>query len=249
MDLTVAPEAPSPDVDHVLALPTDFRWGAATAAYQIEGAAWEDGRTACIWDTYSRVPGAVHDGDNGDVACDHYHRMPADVALMASLGLDTYRFSVAWPRIQPGGRGPVNEAGMGFYERLVDELLARGIDPWVTLYHWDLPQELEDAGGWPARDTAHRYVEYAMAVFERLQDRVGQLDDDQRALVRLHPGLRRGASRPRPPGVRRRDRRRPPPAARPRHGGAGDARRRHPPRRTRHRAEHGHRAPGDRHRA
>jgi beta-glucosidase len=158
--------------DLIDTLPTSFRWGVATSAYQIEGAAFEDGRTASIWDTYCRVPGAVHNGETGDVACDHYHRMPEDVELIGSLGVDTYRFSVAWPRVQPGGTGPANEAGLGFYERLVDELLGKGIDPWVTLYHWDLPQELEDAGGWPARDTAHRFADYAMLVFDRLSDRV-----------------------------------------------------------------------------
>ena len=153
-------------------LPPDFTWGVATSAYQIEGAAAEDGRTPSIWDTFCRVPGAVHDGDTGDVACDHYHRMPQDVALIKSLGVDAYRFSVAWPRVQPGGSGPVNPAGLAFYDRLVDELLVVGIDPWVTLYHWDLPQELEDAGGWPNRDTAYRFADYAMLVFDRLQDRV-----------------------------------------------------------------------------
>jgi beta-glucosidase len=158
--------------DPIDTLPTSFRWGVATSAYQIEGAAYEDGRTASIWDTYCRVPGAVHNGENGDVACDHYHRMPEDVALIHDLGVDTYRFSVAWPRVQPGGTGPVNPAGLAFYDRLVDELLGKGIDPWVTLYHWDLPQELEDAGGWPARDTAHRFADYAMLVFDRLSDRV-----------------------------------------------------------------------------
>src|SRR4051794_27703447 len=114
----------------------------------------------------------VEGGENGDVACDHYHRMPQDVALIKDLGVDTYRFSVAWPRVQPGGRGPVNEAGLAFYDRLTDELLGHGVDPWVTLYHWDLPQELEDAGGWPNRDTAYRFADYAMMVFERLSDRV-----------------------------------------------------------------------------
>jgi beta-glucosidase len=150
-----------------------FQWGVATSAYQIEGAAAEDGRTPSIWDTFCRVPGAVAGGDNGDVACDHYHRMPADVALIKSLGVDAYRFSVSWPRVQPGGRGPLNPRGIAFYDRLVDRLLADGIDPWLTLYHWDLPQELEDAGGWPARDTAYRFADYAMLVFDRLQDRVG----------------------------------------------------------------------------
>jgi len=155
-----------------LALPPSFTWGVATSSYQIEGAAAEDGRTPSIWDTFCRVPGAVADGDNGDVACDHYHRMPEDVALIKSLGVDAYRFSVAWPRVQPRGRGPVNEAGLAFYDRLTDELLGTGIEPWVTLYHWDLPQELEDAGGWPNRDTAYRFADYAMLVFDKLSDRV-----------------------------------------------------------------------------
>ena len=152
--------------------PASFKWGVATSSYQIEGAVAEDGRSPSIWDTFCRVPGAVADGDNGDVACDHYHRMPQDVALIKSLGVDTYRFSVAWPRVQPDGRGPVNPAGLAFYDRLVDELLAADVDPWVTLYHWDLPQTLEDAGGWPNRDTAYRFADYAMLVFDKLQDRV-----------------------------------------------------------------------------
>ncbi|HEY1572808.1 MAG TPA: GH1 family beta-glucosidase [Pseudonocardiaceae bacterium] len=164
--------SPTAQADILDVLPSAFRWGVATSAYQIEGATYEDGRTASIWDTYCRVPGAVHNGETGDVACDHYHRMPADVALIRDLGVDTYRFSVAWPRVQPGGTGPVNAAGLGFYERLVDELLAAGVDPWVTLYHWDLPQELEDAGGWPGRDTAYRFADYAMLVFDKLSDRV-----------------------------------------------------------------------------
>ncbi|HZX05443.1 GH1 family beta-glucosidase [Kribbella sp.] len=159
--------------DLAATFPTGFRWGVATSAYQIEGAVNEDGRTPSIWDTFCQVPGAIDNADTGDVACDHYHRMPADVALIKDLGLDTYRFSVAWPRVQPRGKGPVNPAGIGFYDKLVDELLAQGIDPWVTLYHWDLPQELEDAGGWPVRDTAYRFAEYAMLVFDALKDRVG----------------------------------------------------------------------------
>jgi beta-glucosidase len=153
-------------------LPATFRWGVATSAYQIEGAVREDGRTASIWDTYCRTRGMVVNGDSGDVACDHYHRMPEDVALMRGLGVDLYRFSVAWPRVQPGGRGPANPAGLAFYDRLVDELIANDIEPWITLYHWDLPQELEDAGGWPARDTAYRFADYAMLVFDRLGDRI-----------------------------------------------------------------------------
>ncbi|MDQ4052673.1 MAG: family 1 glycosylhydrolase, partial [Actinomycetota bacterium] len=167
-DLVVATRTPGASVE----FPPDFWWGAATAAYQIEGAAALDGRGPSIWDTFARVPGAVLGGDSGDVACDHYHRMPADVALIKDLGLDTYRFSVAWPRVQPRGKGPANPAGLAFYDRLVDELLAQGIDPWVSLYHWDLPQELEDAGGWPVRDTAYRFADYAMLVFDALCDRV-----------------------------------------------------------------------------
>lgn len=153
-------------------LPGDFFWGVATSAYQIEGAFDEDGRTPSIWDTFSRRPGAVANGENGDVACDHYHRMPSDVAMIARLGVDKYRFSVSWPRVQPGGRGAVNAKGIDFYSRLVDELLEKGVDPWLTLYHWDLPQELEDTGGWPHRDTAYRFAEYAGLVHDALGDRV-----------------------------------------------------------------------------
>jgi beta-glucosidase len=152
--------------------PADFLWGAATAAYQIEGSAAEDGRTPSIWDTFSRTPGKVRNGDTGDVACDHYRRAPEDVKLMAELGLRSYRFSLSWPRIQPGGSGPANEAGLDFYRRLVDDLREHGIEPWVTLYHWDLPQALEDAGGWPARDTAARFAEYAELAVAALGDRV-----------------------------------------------------------------------------
>jgi beta-glucosidase len=174
--INVAPFDPARAVDGrpdpIDSLPVSFRWGVAASAYQIEGAVAEDGRTPSIWDTFCRVPGAVANGENGDIACDHYHRMPSDVALMREIGVDTYRFSVAWPRVQPGGRGPANPVGLAFYDRLVDELLARDIDPWVTLYHWDLPQELEDAGGWPERDTAYRFADYAMLVFDQLGDRV-----------------------------------------------------------------------------
>jgi len=154
-----------------LAFPAGFTWGAATAAYQIEGAVAEDGRTPSIWDTFSRRPGAVLNGDTGDLAADHYHRMPSDVALMAGLGLSSYRFSMAWPRVRPDG-GPVNPAGLAFYDRLVDELLSHDISPWVTLYHWDLPQALEDLGGWTNRDTASRFLEYAVSCHEALGDRV-----------------------------------------------------------------------------
>ncbi|WP_121251760.1 glycoside hydrolase family 1 protein [Nocardioides ferulae] len=151
--------------------PPGFLWGAAAAAYQIEGAVDADGRTPSIWDTFVTVPGAILHGDNADQACQHYERMPQDVALMKQLGLPAYRFSVAWPRIRPDG-GPVNRRGLDFYDRLTDELLAAGITPWLTLYHWDLPQALEDAGGWTNRDTAHRFLDYAMTVHDALGDRV-----------------------------------------------------------------------------
>jgi beta-glucosidase len=155
-----------------LTFPEGFVWGAATAAYQIEGAAQEDGRGPSIWDTFSRTPGKVFAGHTGDVACDHYHRYVDDVAMMADLGLASYRFSVAWPRIQPDGTGPVNPKGLDFYDRLVDELIGKGIDPVVTLYHWDLPQTFEDRGGWTNRGTAEAFADYALAVYARLGDRV-----------------------------------------------------------------------------
>ncbi|MGW0776494.1 GH1 family beta-glucosidase [Streptomyces sp. NPDC002835] len=161
-----------PDTTTTLRFPTGFRWGTATAAYQIEGAAAEDGRTPSIWDTFSRVPGKVRNGDTGDIAADHYHRMREDVALMRRLGVTDYRFSVAWPRVQPTGRGPAVQKGLDFYRRLVDELRDAGIRPVATLYHWDLPQELEDAGGWPQRETAQRFGEYAGIMAEALGDRV-----------------------------------------------------------------------------
>ncbi len=154
-----------------LDFPAGFLWGAATAAYQIEGAAAEDGRTPSIWDTFSHTPGRVVGGDTGDVACDHYHRYPEDLDLMSDLGLSSYRLSVSWSRVQPHGRGPANQAGLGFYSRIVDGLLERGIKPWITLYHWDLPQELEDAGGWPERDTAARFADYAQLVHDAFGDR------------------------------------------------------------------------------
>jgi beta-glucosidase len=154
------------------ALPTDFAWGAATAAYQIEGATDEDGRGPSIWDTFSHTPGRTQRGDSGDVAADHYHRWREDVDIMRGLGLGAYRFSIGWPRVQPAGSGPLESRGAAFYDRLVDALLTAGIAPVATLYHWDLPQELEDAGGWPARDTAVRFADYAAAIGAVLGDRV-----------------------------------------------------------------------------
>jgi len=163
----------SPDYrDAGLEFPPEFLIGSATASYQIEGAAREGGRGPSIWDTYSHTPGMTWNGDTGDVADDHYHRWESDLDLMKELGLQAYRFSIAWPRVQPGGKGPINREGIAFYSRLVDGLLARGIVPIATLYHWDLPQELEDAGGWPNRDTAYRFAEYAGLCAEILGDRV-----------------------------------------------------------------------------
>ncbi|MFJ9810510.1 GH1 family beta-glucosidase [Streptomyces sp. NPDC101158] len=164
--------ASSADPTRVPRLPADFVWGASTAAYQIEGAADEDGKGASIWDTFVRRPGAVLDGHTGDVACDHYHRFDEDVALMRRLGLDAYRFSIAWPRVLPTGAGKVEPRGLDFYDRLVDALLAAGIAPTPTLFHWDLPQALEDEGGWLNRDTAYHFAEYATVVADRLGDRV-----------------------------------------------------------------------------
>ncbi|BCJ67242.1 GH1 family beta-glucosidase [Polymorphospora rubra] len=161
-----------PLLDERVTFPPDFLWGAATAAYQIEGAATEGGRTPSIWDTFSDTPGKVLLGHTGDVACDHYHRFRDDVRLMTDLGLRSYRFSVSWPRVQPGGSGPANQEGLDFYRRLVDELLENDIEPWLTLYHWDLPQPLEDAGGWPVRDTAARFADYAALTHAALGDRV-----------------------------------------------------------------------------
>src|SRR6478735_6658839 len=158
--------------DSGLDFPADFLLGSATASYQIEGAATEDGRGPSIWDTFSHTPGKVWNGDTGDTACDHYHRLDEDLDLMVRLGLEAYRFSIAWPRIQPTGRGEANEAGLAFYERLVDGLLSRGIRPIATLYHWDLPQALEDEGGWTNRATAYAFADYARIVGERLGDRI-----------------------------------------------------------------------------
>jgi beta-glucosidase len=151
---------------------SDFLWGVATAAYQIEGAANEDGRAPSIWDTFTHTGDHVVDGSSGDEACDHYHRYPEDVGLMADLGVGGYRFSIAWPRIQPEGKGEANPAGVAFYDRLVDALLERGIAPMATLFHWDLPQAVQDAGGWTDRETAYRFGEYAGIVAAALGDRV-----------------------------------------------------------------------------
>jgi beta-glucosidase len=152
--------------------PDDFVWGTATAAYQIEGGVNEDGRAPSIWDTFSHIPGTILNGDTGDVACDHYHRWQEDVNLMQALGLQAYRFSIAWPRVLPEGTGQPNERGLDFYDRLVDALLAANVTPCITLYHWDLPQALQDRGGWANRDTVEAFAEYVDVVASRLGDRV-----------------------------------------------------------------------------
>jgi len=171
MTFTIREDSVPVPATPVRPFPADFLFGAATAAYQIEGAAHEDGRKDSIWDTFCRLPGAVVRGDNGNVACDHYHRYRDDVALMADLGLQTYRFSTSWARVRPDG-GQVNAKGLDFYSRLVDELLDKNITPWLTLYHWDLPQALEEKGGWVNRDTSYLFAEYAASVHDALGDRV-----------------------------------------------------------------------------
>ena len=160
------------DRGELLTFPASFQWGVASSAYQIEGAVDEGGRGPSIWDTFCHSPGKTARGETGDVAADYYHRWEEDVRLLSQLGVQVYRFSVAWPRVQPTGRGKVNEQGLDFYDRLVDALVARNIVPCLTLYHWDLPQALQDAGGWPSRDTARYFADYAAIVAGRLGDRV-----------------------------------------------------------------------------
>jgi beta-glucosidase len=185
--------------DGALPFPQGFTWGAATAAYQIEGAVRADGRGPSVWDTFSHLPGNVRGGDTGDIASDSYHRYREDVALMASLGLRAYRFSVPWPRVQPDGRGAVNQRGLDHYRALIDELSAHDIAPAVTLYHWDLPQALQDSGGWAARDTAQRFAEYAAIVAAALGDRVTRWITVNEPQVVASHGYRTGEHAP---GVR-----------------------------------------------
>jgi beta-glucosidase len=186
---------PTPNIrEH--AFPAGFAWGAATAAYQVEGAAREDGRGESIWDRFTAAPGHVANGDTGLVACDSYHRYPEDVRLMRDLGLNAYRFSIAWPRVVPQGRGAVNAAGLDYYDRLVDELLANGIEPFPTLYHWDLPQALEDEGGWPARGTVEAFTEYVEIVVARLGDRVSRWITQNEPWVIAWLGYGRGEHAP-----------------------------------------------------
>jgi beta-glucosidase len=179
-----------------LGFPEGFAWGSATAAYQIEGAASADGKGPSVWDTFSHTPGKVRGGDTGDIACDSYHRYREDVALMASLGLKDYRFSISWPRIQPGGRGPANPRGLDYYRALLDELGERGIEPTVTLYHWDLPQELQDEGGWAVREVAERFAEYASICAEALGDQVARWITLNEPQVVANNGYRHGEHAP-----------------------------------------------------
>jgi beta-glucosidase len=171
------PDKIEPSADSVMAaplphLPKSFLWGASTSSYQIEGAAAEDGRRPSIWDVFAHTPGRIADGATGDVACDHYHRYAGDIDLLAQAGLRAYRFSVAWPRVMPTGRGAVNAKGLDFYDRLTDNLLAKGLQPWACLYHWDLPQDLQAQGGWINRDIVGWFTDYALATVNRLGDRV-----------------------------------------------------------------------------
>jgi beta-glucosidase len=179
-----------------LRFPEGFVWGAATAAYQIEGAADVDGRTPSVWDTFSRTPGKTWRGDTGDIACDSYHRYADDVALIDSLGLSSYRFSLSWPRIQPGGRGPVNSKGLDYYRALLDELAARDITAAITLYHWDLPQELQDEGGWASRDVAGRFADYTELVVKSIGDRAARWITLNEPQVVADNGYRHGSHAP-----------------------------------------------------
>lgn len=180
----------------MISFPDGFLWGAATAAFQIEGATQEDGRGESIWDRFCTSPGKVAFGDTGEVACDHYHRVGEDTALMRELGLQAYRFSVAWPRILPNGTGPANTAGLDFYDRLVDELLASGIRPFLTLYHWDLPQALQERGGWGRRDIVGEFADYAAVVARRLGDRVQDWATLNEPWVSVFMGHRSGEHAP-----------------------------------------------------
>ena len=190
------------DPDLHAPFPPGFVWGVATSSFQIEGAAFEDGKGASIWDRFCRQPGAIADGSNGDVACDHVHRLAEDLDLVAGLGVGAYRFSVSWPRVRPSGSGAWNASGLDFYERLVDGLLARGVQPWLTLNHWDLPDALQARGGWEDRDTVQRFVEYALGMNARLGDRVAAITTHNEPWViatlghetgRFAPGLKNRA--------------------------------------------------------
>jgi beta-glucosidase len=187
---------PESTANGALSFPSDFVWGSATAAYQVEGGAAADGRGPSIWDTFCRVPGKVRGGDTGDIACDAYHRYSEDVELMSSLGFNAYRFSISWPRVQQGGRGAMNAKGLDYYRALLDRLAERGISAVATLYHWDLPQELQDDGGWAARATAERFADYAAAMARELGDRVASWITLNEPQVVANHGYRHGEHAP-----------------------------------------------------
>jgi beta-glucosidase len=187
---------PAIGANGALEFPEGFVWGASTAAYQVEGAASADGRGVSVWDTFSHTPGNIRGGDTGDVACDSYHRYREDVALMAALGLNSYRFSISWPRVQPGGRGAPNQKGLDYYRALLDALGEHGISATVTLYHWDLPQELQDEGGWAARNTAERFAEFAAITAGALGDRVTRWITLNEPQVVVSNGYRYGVHAP-----------------------------------------------------
>ncbi|MGZ4330029.1 MAG: glycoside hydrolase family 1 protein, partial [Solirubrobacteraceae bacterium] len=176
--------------------PPGFLWGASTAAYQIEGAVDEDGRGRSIWDTFSHTPGKVHGGDTGDIACDAYHRSEEDLALLSELGVGAYRFSIAWPRVQPTGRGEVNRRGLDYYHSLIEGLRDRRIAPVATVYHWELPQALEDRGGWASRETAQRFAEYAQLLAQEFGDQVAMWITLNEPLQAAHQGYRVGTHAP-----------------------------------------------------
>ena len=192
--LQVAPTMPPVAIGHPF--PPDFVWGVATSAFQIEGAAQADGKGESIWDRFCRQPGAIADASNGDVACDHYHRLDADLDLIAALGVNAYRFSVSWPRVQPLGHGAWNEAGLAFYERLVDGLLARGVQPYLTLNHWDLPQALQEAGGWASRGTVGHFVNYALGLQHRLGHKLAAITTHNEPWVMAKLGHQDGVFAP-----------------------------------------------------
>jgi beta-glucosidase len=198
MHPSTPPDLPDPTIPMgpPVHFPRQFVWGVATSAFQIEGAATDDGKGESVWDRFCRQPGAIADGSDGSIACDHVHRLDEDLDLIAALGVDAYRFSVSWPRVQPLGHGAWNEAGLAFYERLVDGLLARGVQPYLTLDHWDLPQALQDRGGWASRDTVHRFVDYALGMHRRLGDRVTAITTHNEPWVIAHLGHETGAFAP-----------------------------------------------------
>ncbi len=226
--------------------PKGFLWGTASASYQIEGGFDQDGKGESVWDRFSHTPGKIKHGDTGDVACDFYHRYADDIDLMSQLGLNAARISLSWPRIMPNGKGAVNQKGLDFYRRVVDEMLRRNIQPWVTLYHWDLPQALEDAGGWPNRDLAEYFRDYAGVVADALGDRVKHWMAFNEPWIFTILGYHLGIHAPGRQRTSRGDQGDAYRQSRAGHGGAGDSRIESPSRGGRHRVQHVVGASGDR---